>query len=143
MDQPQPPDRPFVRMRKLLEAKLKPASTTVALLAFLIIGQIIEIVYTINGASPPEVFEFLYPFAFLGLVCWWLQKDSTRTGVNWPLDMGMFLYQAWIFVLPYHLIKTRGIRGLIDLGVFAAALVAAYTLLAITWTVLTNGAIGP
>lgn len=135
--------RPFVRMRKLLEARLKPAITTVALLAFLIIGQIIEIVYAINGGPPPEVFEFLYPFAFLGLVCWWLQKDSTRTGVNWPLDMGMFLYQAWIFVLPYHLLKTRGIRGLIDLGVFAAALVAAWILLAITWMILTSESIGP
>jgi len=141
MDQLQ--SRHFIRMRKLLEDSLKPAITTVALLAFLIIGQIIEIVYAINGASPPEVFEFLYPFAFLGLVCWWLQKDSTRTGVNWPLDMGMFLYQAWILVLPYHLIKTRGIRGLIDISIFTVALVTAWILLAITWMVLTSGVIEP
>lgn len=107
---------------------------------FLIAGQMIEMVYAINGAYPPEVFEFLYPFAFLGLICWWLQRDSGRNGVSWPLDMGMFMYQAWVIILPYHLIKTRGVRGLIDICVFAGVLIAAWILLAISWMVITNEA---
>jgi len=74
----------------------------------------------------PAVFEILYPIAFLGVVGWWFAEDCRRTGNSWPLDMGMYLYAAWMFILPYYLFKTRGRKAFVGIVAFIGANIAAW-----------------
>jgi hypothetical protein len=96
-----------------VNGSFRPELTTVVLVIYIVLLQGIEVIYTINGITQPAAFEFLQPYGSIGLICWWLQRDSSRTGVNWPLDLGMFLYAAWFLILPYHIIRTRGVRGVL------------------------------
>jgi hypothetical protein len=114
-------------------ASWKPQPTTVVLMLYIVFGQITELVYAVNEIAPPAAFTFLQPFVFLGLICWWLQKDSARTGVSWPMDAGMFLYVAWFLVLPYHLVKTRGLGGLLDILLFIGIVVATWVLASVSF----------
>ena len=109
-----------------VNSSFKPAFTTVVLVIYIVLLQGIEVLYSINGIIQPAAFEFLQPYGFIGLICWWLQRDSSRTGVSWPLDLGMFLYAAWFLILPYHIIRTRGVRGVLDICIFVGVVIAIW-----------------
>jgi len=42
------------------------------------------------------------------------------------LDMGMFLYIAWIFIIPYYLFKTHGWKALYTIVLFIGVYFGAY-----------------
>lgn len=110
---------------------IRPAPPTIALLVYIGFIQIVEFVYFGYELNIPPLFEYLHPIAYLGLISWWLQIDSRKTNVRWPLDLGMFLYSGWVFIVPYHLIKTRGAKGVADILMFVAAVVVVWVLTAI------------
>ncbi len=94
-------------------------------------------VYLAREAELPPAFSLLYPLGLLWAVGWWLRDDSRRRGIAWVFDMGLFLYIAWPFFMPYYLLKTRGAKGLLVMlafgGVYVGALLAGaalYVLLA-------------
>jgi hypothetical protein len=68
---------------------------------------------------------------------WWFVNDSQEYGVKWNdnyIDMGLFLYLAWVFILPYYLFKSRGRKAfytmLLILGIyFGASILGAITYL--------------
>jgi len=39
--------------------------------------------------------------------------------------MGLFLYVAWPFILPYYLVKSRGRKGLLAILCFVAVYIGA------------------
>jgi hypothetical protein len=104
------------------------ASPTPLLYVFLAVTQAAYGFYIARGASLPPAFVLLYPFAFLWAVGWWLRSDSRKRGVAWVFDMGLFLYVAWPFVLPYYLFKTRGAGAVLTILAFAGVYVAASVL---------------
>jgi hypothetical protein len=53
-------------------------------------------------------------------------RDSRQRGIKWVFDMGLFLYMAWPFIMPYYLFKTRGAKGLLTILIFVGAYVGAY-----------------
>ena len=68
------------------------------------------------------------------LMVYWLERDSheREVGQVWRVwDMGFFLLVAWPVIIPYHLIKTRGIRRtsvillLLTITYFGAFVIAA------------------
>lgn len=107
------------------------AKPTKVLFVFSFFAQFISTMYSAYENTFPLLFEFLYPIAYLWLVGWWLKEDSRRTGVRWPIDLGMFLYVAWVFIVPYHLLKTRGLKGFIGIFSFVAILFAGWVAAAI------------
>lgn len=109
-------------MRNILR---KLSSPTALLYLFLIVTQIAAGVYLASETEPPPAFSFLYPLGLLWAFGWWLRDDSRKRGVAWVFDMGLFLYIAWPFVLPYYLLKTRGAKGLLVILVCAAVYVGA------------------
>ena len=109
-------------MRKLLPSVSSPAAL---LYLFLIATQVVTGVYLAREAEPPPAFTFLYPLGLLWAVGWWLRDDSRKRGVGWVFDMGLFLYIAGPFFMPYYLLKTRGAKGLLVLLAFAGAYVGA------------------
>ena len=91
----------------------KLVSPTVLLYIYVIIMQIARGVYLtgkIESAPAYEVIDFVGLFWILG---WWLLTDSRKRGIAWVYDMGFFLSIAWVFVMPYYLLKTRGAKGLL------------------------------
>jgi hypothetical protein len=62
------------------------------------------------------------------LLAIWIDEDSRgRPEVDRPsFDLGLITYLAWIFYLPYYLLRTRGSRGWLWIaGLFALAFLGA------------------
>lgn len=66
--------------------------------------------------------ELTSRFALLMAIGFWFRQYSRKYGIGWPLDMGLFLIAASFIVVPYHVLRAEGKRGLPTL----AALVALY-----------------
>jgi hypothetical protein len=110
-------------MTKLLSRLTTPA---VLLYIFIVVTQFAYGIYVARNAAPPPAFTLLYPFCFLWVIGWWLMRDSRVHNVKWVFDMGLFLYIAWPFIMPYYLFKTRGARGFVTILIFGAAYLGAY-----------------
>lgn len=89
------------------------------------IAQVASGFYAAVGVDGPPAFGTLYPLALLWAAGLWLRADGRERGVRWVLDMGLFLYIAWPFLMPYYLFKTRGARGLVLVAAFVAYFGAA------------------
>ena len=107
-------------------------SPTALLYTFLTLAQVTSGIYLERELEPPPSFALIYTFGFLWVIGWWLLRDSRKRDVAWVFDMGLFLYLAWPFIMPYYLLKTRGTKGLLVilgfLGVYVGALAAGVVL---------------
>lgn len=52
------------------------------------------------------------------------------------MDLGMFVYAAWIFILPYHMFRTRGLKASTGILSLIAVYIAALMTAAITAIIL-------
>src|SRR5687768_10591405 len=86
---------------------------TLLLYIFVVLTQIAAGGYQASGLEPAAFYTFLYYIGFLWIVGWWLRADSRKRGIAWIFDMGLFLYLAWPFVLPYYLFKSRGVKAVL------------------------------
>ena len=73
--------------------------------------------------------DLLYRIGLVWGVVWWLRSDVKRSAAQRIYCSGLLvLVGAWV-IIPYHLIKTRGARGLILLlallGMFFVAQIIA------------------
>jgi len=100
-------------------------SPTGLLYLFLVLTQIVSGAYAVSGLEPPASFTLIYIFGFFWIIGWWLLVDSRTRGVRWVFDMGLFLYVAWPFILPYYLVKSRGRKGLLAILCFVAVYIGA------------------
>ena len=82
------------------------------------------IIYIVLGEEPLPAFEFLYTLGFLCGIIWFLKAESGRSEVARAYCPGITIGMAWVFLLPYHLIKSRGVRGLIPLFALAGTWIA-------------------
>lgn len=85
--------------------------------------------YQLSGAEPPPLLEFLYVAGFLCAAIWWLRSETRQSAVTPVYCHGLLMNVGWFVILPYHLIKTRGAKGLLPLllliGSFVASQIAA------------------
>ena len=93
-------------------------SPTAWFYVYLTIVQTVSGFYLAGSIEPPPSFAFLYTFGFFWVIGWWLLQDSRKRSVGWVLDMGLFLYIAWPLIMPYYLLKTRGVKGVLAILVF-------------------------
>jgi hypothetical protein len=82
--------------------------------------------YLIHRLEPPSGFEFFVTLGLLWLVIWWLKEDSTKHEVKLVYCLGLLVYVAWIIILPYYLLKTRGAKALLVLLYYGGAVLAGY-----------------
>jgi hypothetical protein len=67
--------------------------------------------------GPSAIFQYVVFFCLIG---YWLNMDSRETRTLRVWDMGFFLSLAWPVIVPYYLLKTRGLkRTLFNLLLFA------------------------
>jgi len=97
----------------------------VLLIALMVINHVGVIIYLAVGLEPLPLFQFLYTYAFLCGVVWFLKAESDRSAAARAYCPGVTIGIGWLFLLPYHLLKSRGVRGLIPLF----ALVGTYLVL--------------
>ena len=64
--------------------------------------------------------ELAWTFIFVVLVGMWVQRDSAGKKFDKPFDFGFFLYLFLPILLPYYLVRTRGVEGLVTFLGFAA-----------------------
>ena len=79
--------------------------------------------------------EFLYTYAFLCGVVWWLKADIRRSGITNVYCPGLLFGYGWIVIIPYHLFKTRGARGLIPILVLIGSFLAAWVCVLIVYII--------
>jgi hypothetical protein len=99
-------------------------SVTVLLFGFFSITQIFNGVYLARGAEVPPVYLLLRMFATIWILGWWLKDDLSKHRGGGILDLGMFLSMAWPLIMPYHLVRTRGVKSLLPMLVFAVIYLA-------------------
>lgn len=84
--------------------------------------------WELMGAEPSLLVRFLYAGMFPCAAIWWLKAEG-RSTVTALYCQGLIMNVAWFALIPYHLLKTRGARGLLPLlwlvGSFVAARIAA------------------
>ena len=85
-----------------------------------------------RGLEPLPAVEFLYPAMFYCGVVWWLRADAKGSLLTRIYCPGVMAITAWPIIIPYHLLKTRGLRGLLPL----AALIGTFIFARILATVI-------
>lgn len=84
--------------------------------------------YSALEVEPSPTFEFLYTAAFLCGVVWWLQAEARRFNLKPAYCPGVLVGFGWMLIIPYHLFKTRGAKGLVPLLALLGNLSVAYML---------------
>jgi len=109
-------------------SKIKISKSTIFIYGFTFVAQ-----FT-GGLNAAQIgfstaFNYWYFLTLFFALAWWFVNDSRNHDIKWNdeyLDMGMFLYIAWIFIVPYYLIKTRGWKkGLLMIGLFLGVYIGA------------------
>jgi hypothetical protein len=99
----------------------------VALAAIFAIGNVGSMIVAANAVSPrPLQFEALYIVGVQWALAWWVVADCRALGRPMSIDHGWFVFLAWPIAVPYHLIATRGARGLLIIAGFVGLFVATY-----------------
>ena len=113
----------------------------VLLIALMIVYHTGLIIYSVLGEEPLPTFEFLYRFGFLCGVVWFVKAEADRSVVARVYCPGVTVGMGWFFLLPYHLLKSRGVRGLIPLFALVGTYLALEVLGAIVYATFGGGAI--
>jgi polyferredoxin len=95
-------------------------------------------IYSAGGLEPSPAFEFLYRAAFLCCVVWWLRADAPRYAVKLVYCLGLLVGVGWMIIIPYHLFKTRGVRGLIPLSALIGSFLAAHLLAVLVYMIFST-----
>jgi hypothetical protein len=93
-------------------------------------------IYRVSGLEPLPTVEFLYTAAFICGVVWWLQAEARASAVQPVYCSGLLVGIGWLFIIPYHLLKTRGARGLIPLFALIGSFVAAQILSVVVYVTM-------
>ncbi len=100
----------------------------ILLCTFLLVAQFMN---GINVAPSPysDKTFFWFSLAFYWALGWWFINDSRKYGFPWAdkyMDMGMYLYIGWFFIVPYYLFKTRGWKAVYVIGLLLGIYFGAY-----------------
>ena len=92
-------------------------------------------IYQLLQVDAAPSFEFLYRIALTCGVVWWLRADAKSSGVKALYCDGLLVTAGWVIILPYHLLKTRGLKGFIPLLALLAALIASQVVATVVYAV--------
>ncbi|HKU75124.1 MAG TPA: hypothetical protein VJR02_14520 [Pyrinomonadaceae bacterium] len=98
----------------------------VLLIILIFIYHVGAAIYSGLGLEPLPAFDFLYEVAFVTGVVWWLRAEAKRSAVTSVYCQGMLVAAGWFIIIPYHLFKTRGVRGLVPLFALIGSIVLAW-----------------
>jgi hypothetical protein len=105
-----------------------PITPSLALAGVSLLAAVGGALYAINGMAPSSAFLMLYYVGVTWALSWWVLADCRLRGIGTSVDHGWFAFQWWPILLPYHLLKTRGLQGCAFLAAFVG-------LFLVTWIV--------
>ena len=108
------------------------------LVTLMIVYHVGIIIYFVIARDPLPLFEHLYTFGFICGVVWFLKAESQRSAAGRAYCPGVTIGMAWVFLLPYHLLKSRGVRGLIPLSLMIGTYLALQTIAGIVHVIYTG-----
>lgn len=85
-------------------------------------------IYAGLGLEPSPTLEFLYTVVFLCSLVWWLKAEARIYNIHPVYCPGLLVGIGWAIIIPYHLFKTRGVRGFIPLLALIGSFVVAQVL---------------
>lgn len=112
-----------------MKSNMRISKPTIYLSLFLFTIQFTNGFHAVKVGNIPTLFNVWYFLAFYWVMGWWFINDSREHEIKWLdryVDMGFYLYMAWIFILPYYLFKTRGRKAFFTLLMFLAIYIGAY-----------------
>jgi hypothetical protein len=110
-----------------IKQQLGQESPWLLLAVSVLVGQIGVGLYTAHEMDMPGPLWAIYYAIQLTALGIWLERDNRRLRVIRIWDIGFFLYLAWVIVIPYYLIKTRGLkRGFLIMLAWVGAYIVAY-----------------
>ena len=98
--------------------------------------------YALTGVEPLPTVEFLYLGAFPWGAIWWFRSETQKSDLQRVYCHGMLMNVGWFVIIPYHLLKTRGWKGLIPLLALVGTYVVSLVMAAIVYGVFLSGPIG-
>ena len=110
----------------------------VLLVAMIIIYHVGILIYFVLDAEPLPAFEFLYTFGFICGIVWFLKAEADRSAAARAYCPGITIGMAWMVLLPYHLLKSRGLRGFIPLSLIIGTYLALQVLAGIVYAIHTG-----
>jgi hypothetical protein len=99
---------------------------TLAFGVFFLMVNLASVLYALNRMRPSGSFVFVCYLGAALVVAYWILADSRRLGLGGSVDQGWFVFAAWPLALPYHLFKTRGIKGAVTLFGLVGLFVLTY-----------------
>jgi hypothetical protein len=76
-----------------------------------------------RGVSAPQGSNLFWKLAFALFMVRWATIDRQSRSFSVPFEFDAFVFFAWVVVVPYYLLKTRGPRGSISaMGFWALAI---------------------
>jgi hypothetical protein len=110
----------------------------VLLIALMIVYHVGVIIYFALGLEPLPTFKFLYHFGFICGIIWFFKAEADRSALARVYCPGVVIGMGWFFLLPYHLLKSRGVRGLIPLFALVGTYLTLQVLAAIVYVIYTS-----
>jgi len=92
----------------------------------LFLSPVVSGLYGGLGRGLPEAFPILSTLFLATSVCAWFWDYSHRYRIPWVMDMGWFLFAAWVLLIPYYILRAEGRRGLGRIGLFCLTYFAAW-----------------
>ena len=74
---------------------------------------VLEVFLVRRGTSSSDSTSLLWSIVFAVIVALWTQGDVKERKLVPPYEYSFFVFLFWPVVLPYHLVKTRGMEGLV------------------------------
>ena len=98
--------------------------------------------YLLTGVEPLPTVEFLYVAGFACGTVWWLRSETHKSAMTNIYCHGLLMNIGWFVIIPYHLLKTRGWKGLLPLLVLVVTYVGSLVMAAIVYAVFSGMPIG-
>ena len=87
---------------------------TISTLILLAIGMgAVEVFLNSSGEVVSDSTQSLWGLIFLVMTIVWAMADADTNEFEKPFDFGFLMYIFWPVALPYYLVSTRGIEGVV------------------------------
>jgi hypothetical protein len=96
----------------------------VPLIGFALVFTFAGAVLSLHGLNTSRESEMLWSVCWRLALVWWVYVDRQGRVLGLPFEFDAFVFFAWLFLVPYYLYKTRGVRGLLlAAAIFALSMV--------------------
>lgn len=73
----------------------------------------VEVMLNSQGEVASDSTQSLWGLIFLVVTIVWAMADSETNEFEKPFDFGFLMYIFWPVALPYYLVSTRGLEGIV------------------------------